>query len=204
MNRKSFGKSLALALTALVWVSSGCVEKIPGEPDKVVERYIKAVQETDYRTIFDINHVTAKQLKYLRQLNAGDREHSLEESYRQYSEIYKGVAPTFQPGITWAEKGFFPPGSKTRVGKPYHPIAAGDDPVNAEYEKATNVYVPVEVDYPDISTAPEYSGRKVRSALYDCGLKKIREGRNVTVYAHDDKWFFGGCIANTSKMTFYQ
>ncbi|MDH5508765.1 MAG: hypothetical protein OEZ32_00230 [Nitrospinota bacterium] len=207
MNRKLFGKpmarSLMLAGLALV-LAAGCVDKIPGDPDKELERYIKAVQESDYKTIFDINHVTARQLKFMRQMNKGDKERSLEGSYKQYKEIYLNVTPTFQIGITWAEKGFFPPGAQTKVGDPYYQVALEDDPVNAEYERATNVYVPVDVSYPDKTAAPEHDGKKVRSASYDCSMKKIREGQNVTVYSHDDKWFFGGCIVNMGKTTYHQ
>ncbi|MDH5638823.1 MAG: hypothetical protein OEZ04_10050, partial [Nitrospinota bacterium] len=139
-----------------------------------------------------------------RQLGKEDKEKSLEGSYSQYKETYLSGAPTFQPGITWAERGFFPPGSIAKVGAPYYPIAAGDDPVNAEYEKANNVYVPVDVTYPDKAIAPEYNEKKVKSASYDCSMKKIREGRNVTIYAHDDRWFFGGCIVNAGKITYHQ
>ena len=209
MNRKLFGKPMARAmasamtLMAVVSMAVGCVDKIPGDPDKVLERYITAVQQSDYKTIFDINHVTAKQLKYTRQLGKEDKEKSLEASYNQYKELYLSVAPTFQPGITWGEKAFFTPGAKAKVGAPYHPVAVGDDPVNAEYEKANNVYVPVDVSYPDQATAPDHNGKKIKSASYDCSLKKIREGGNVTVYAHDDRWFFGGCIVNVGKITYY-
>jgi len=202
MNRKWFGE--ALALLAIIALVASCTKKIPGDPDKTLERYIKALQAQDMQTITDLNHLSARQLKFLRQSSSEDRQKSIDMALEGYKEAFDAAPHTFQQGITWSERYFFPAGAKFTIGEPYSPVKVGDDPVNAEYEKSNNSFVPVDVVYPDSKTAPDHGGKKVKSAHYDCSMKKIREGRNVAIYSHDDTWYFGGCVVNQAQFTYFE
>jgi len=202
MNRKLFGERFALLIALAVLSAFGCAKKIPGEPEKTVERYAKAVQAGEYSTIFEINALSARQLKHLRQSTGEEAEKTIAQTMERFQQAYNEAPATFQPGISWAEKGYFPAGAQVTVGRAYWPEKVGDDPVNADYEKFANCYVPVDVDYTGAKKIPEQDGKKVKSAHYDCSLKKIREGRNVTIYSHDDVWYFGGCIVAVGKITY--
>jgi len=203
MNRKSFGNTL-VALAALAALTAGCVKKISGAPENTAERYIAAVQAGDYKTIFDLNAASARQLKHLRLLTGGDTEKSMSQAMERFRQNYVEAPSTFQTGVAWAEKGFFQAGAQCKVGAAFQPVKAGDDPVNADYEKGNSVFVPVDVTYPDSNTALDHNGKKVKTAHYDCGLKKIREGKNVSVYSHDEVWYFGGCMVNEGTLTYFQ
>jgi len=202
MNRKLFGERFAVLVAVAALMAAGCEKKIPGEPEKTVERYVKAVQAQEYKTIFEINALSARQLKHLRLSAGAEKEKSIAQAMEKFQQAFNDAPVTFQPGITWAEKNYFPAGAQVTVGTAYWPQKVGDDPVNAEYEKYNNCFVPVAVDYAGAKQTPENDGKKVKSAQFDCSLKKIREGQNVTVYSHDDLWYVGGCIATMGKITY--
>lgn len=189
----------AVAVVALV--ASGCMEKIPGEPEKVMRDYVEAVQKDDFKTIYKLHMLTARQQQFLSKSEVGDVEAMLREHYENSKKDYDAVKPTFAQGITWSEKHFFPASATFAIGDPYHPPAAPDDPVNAEYEKAQNVIVPVNVTYSKKEDAPELEGAKVKSAGYMCFMKKIRQAETVRVYSHDEKWYFGDCLVDEQTVT---
>ncbi len=205
MNRKLSGNTArtAAAVALLVIALTACSQKIPGDPKGTLGKYIKAVQQGDFKTIYSINQVTARQKKYLRQTTMGNVDEIVAENYRKSKSDYDAHKPVKAANVQWREKYFFLPSTSVAIGKPKPPSAAGDDPVNAEYEKAGTVYVPVSVIYNDPAQAPEIDDKKVKSMDYLCTLVKIREGKNVRVYSHDDKWFFGSCIEESSSASYY-
>jgi len=187
---------LALAVAAL----AGCTQKIPGHPEKTVSEYVEAVRGGDFKTVFRLNFTTAKNTKYLKLSEVGDPEQAIQEAHDRAFAQYQAAAPTFMAGVLWSEKGYFIPDSQVEIGSAFSQPPAPDDPVNAEYEAATSVYVPVTVTYSNPDTAPALNNRKIRVARYDCSLRKIREGKNVRVYSHDDRWFFAGCVIETGSI----
>ncbi|MEE8483581.1 MAG: hypothetical protein V3S46_03205 [Nitrospinota bacterium] len=205
MNHKLSGNTAktAIAVAVLVFALTACWQKIPGDPKGTLEKYIKAVQQGDFKTIYALNQVTARQKKYLEQTTVGDVDAIVAENYRKSKSDYDDLEPVKVVNIQWGEKYFFPPSASVAVGKPKPPAAAGDDTVNAEYERAGTVNVQVSVVYTDPAKAPEIEGKKVKSIDYLCTLVKIREGKNVRVYSHDENWFFGSCIEETPSASYY-
>lgn len=198
MSRKWFGR--VAAVLAISLAGAGCVEKIPGEPEAVAGRYIKAVQTDDFNTIHALNRVTARQAKYQGAEDSTFSKSELKQRFERNRERYNAVQPTFTPGVQWAERFFFTASSTVTVEKAHWYQPVGTDPVNAEYEKFTTVIVPVNVVYSSQQDAPAHLESKVRSAQYDCVLTKIREGGNVSVYSHDTQWYFGGCIVDKASI----
>ncbi|MBF0169719.1 MAG: hypothetical protein HQK87_01295 [Nitrospinae bacterium] len=178
------------------------MKSIPGEPEKVTRRYVEAIQTGDYHTLFRLNHVTARRLKYFDMSELPeDREEAVRYQAAQQAE-YEATPPDFTPGVRWAERHYFPPTARVTVGKAVSPAAAPNDPVNADYEKANSVTVPVTVDYPDPGQAPLYQGKPMASAAFDCMLIKLRVGKNVAVYSHDDQWYVNGVILDPATVRF--
>ncbi|VAX25499.1 hypothetical protein MNBD_NITROSPINAE02-1181 [hydrothermal vent metagenome] len=192
--------AIILSLVAL----AGCVDEIPGNPEKVMDEYIRAIQKDDFKTLYSLNVKTARQKKYLSLTKIGDIQKTLDENYNMNLALYKSAKPGPDIGMRWGEKFFFTATSSFTIGSPYFMKPVGDDPVNADYEKASNILIPVTVTYSKLDQAPKVDGRKVKSARYDCVLRKIREGFNVTIYSHDDKWYFAGCSVDTSSITYFQ
>jgi hypothetical protein len=180
------------------------MKDIPGNPKKTVEDYIAAVQKSDFEKIYNLNRVTARQKKYIEKSENGDIEKELKVSFETHKAAYEAVEPGFFTGAQWAEKNFFPPTADVVIGEAKHPSPAGDDPVNVEYEKGFTVFVPVKTLYTKSEDAPELYGRKVKEATYDCVLGKIRYGDRVRIYAHDEQWFFAGCILDRTSVTFFK
>ncbi len=181
---------------------AGCVRKIPGRPEKIMEEYVKAVQRKDFETIFALNAGAARIRKFLERSEMGDKEKILKEDFEKNKAAYQAAEPSFAPGVRWTEKHYFPATALVDIGDPYPPASAGEDNVNAEYEMAMSVFVPVIVKYPDQNEAPAYNKRKLKTARYDCALRKIREGGAVRVYSTDDKWYFAGCVFDSSSVTY--
>lgn len=180
-----------LALAAAAMMMASCEKEIPGHPEKVMEEYLRATQSGDFEQIFRLNFATAKEDRFGA---ASATAASQRRAWRM--EAYRGAEATFTPGILWAERHFFPPKATVNILKA-HPLAAvGDDPVNADYERALSVIVPVEVTYAPGGQAPSLSGAPLRFARYDCTLRKIRESGAVSVYSDDDVWRFSGCVAD--------
>ena len=205
MSPRSFGRVFAGVVTVVLLALgvSACERKIPGNPRKVMEEYIKAVQGRDFETIYRLNRVTARQKKYLEASRAGDVRKALETNYQEHKADFESAPVTFTPGVEWAEKHFFPPGSEVSVGEPYYIKPVGDDPVNAKYEEALTVMVKVLTKYLNETYAPELNGRKIKSATFDCSLGKIRLGKSVRVYSHDDEWYFNGCLINLDSVQYF-
>ncbi|VAW27576.1 hypothetical protein MNBD_BACTEROID07-1038, partial [hydrothermal vent metagenome] len=146
---------------------------------------------------------TARQKKFLGQSKEDDMAKSIENSIAENWAKYQSAVPTFISGVIWAEKFYFPASSTTVIGKAYTLAPIGDDSVNALYEMSTTVNVPVTVTYTEKKDAPKYNGKEVKTASYDCVLGKIREGDNVRVYSHDDKWYFSGCVINKDSIKLF-
>ena len=204
MNRKSFGKAAFGFAVVAAFLLVSCAETIPGDPQGTLKRYITAVQEDDFKTLYELNRSTAQQRKHLERTTIGDVEGMLEASYRERKKAYDEHPRDLTINVQWAEKNYFPPSSAVVYGKPNHPPAAGDDPVNAEYERANNVNVPVTVTYHDKNEALQIGGVTVREIAFVCALTKIREGKNVRIYSHDDQWFFGSCIPEQQSIKSFE
>lgn len=205
MNRKWCGSFrytyFVLSIFSLALLS--CTSEIPGDPKKTLEEYITAVQKGNFETVYRLNKVTARQKKYLEQTKIDDFKKILKQNYEKNWANYKSVKPSFIANIQWAEKHFFPPSCSPSVGKPQKPTPIGNDRVNVEYEEALTIIVPVFVTYNAKRDAPKLNGRKIKSTGYVCILGKIREGSNVRIYSHDDQWFFGSCILDTTSAKFF-
>lgn len=203
MNHKLFGKRyspiiLFIAVTA-VW--AGCFESIPGDPEKTVREYVKAVQSNDFEKIYYLNFLTARQDIYAGGRDEEEIERIRRELFERAKKGYYGSRQHDESGLQWAEKYFFTPNALIEVDKARFPPEAPNDPVNAEYEKDQNVFVTVRAVYKNKGEAPILYGKRVTVAEYDCILKKIRHPGTVRVYSHDERWYIGGCIMDREKTT---
>lgn len=198
MNHKLFGKDLfrAIALVALIGgaVSACSIDKIAGNPKKVMEDYIAAVQKGDFNTIYLLNRATARQKKWLQKGEVGDVKLQEAENFQRNKANYDAAVMSFTPGVQWAEKFFFPPSAKVEIGKPRDPERVERDKMGDAYEKGVVAVITVSVTYPVPEEAPEYSGMKLKSTNYTCMLRKIRYDDSVMIYSYDEKWFFSGCL----------
>ena len=205
MNRKWSGSVAGawLILLSFSLLLLSCAKETPGNPEKTVKDYIKAVQKSDFKTIYRLNRVTARQKMYIEKTKNGDIQKLLKASFETHKAAYDTAEPGFFSGALWSEKYYFPPTSTVSVGEARDPYPAGDDPVNSEYEKGFTLFVPVKTFYTKSRDTPELDGRKLKEAVYDCVLGKIRYGRNVRIYSNDEHWFLSGCILDRSSVTFF-
>ncbi len=208
MNLKWFGslqwKGLLLTLLCVSVLLSCSDNKVKGDPKKTLSVYVNAIKMGDFKTVYRLNRVTARQLKYVGATSVGDVKQQLENNYKNNRAKYEATEVTFTPNVQWAEKHFFPPSCVFELS-PIHSLTAIDkDNPNALYEEGFLVISTVSVRYPDLREAPELEGKKISSAKYDCYLNKIREGGNVRVYDVDDKWYVGGCILEAESVEFYK
>jgi len=192
---------LVAPITALLLLS--CSKAIPGHPEKIMSGYIEAVKKDDFATIYELNMKTARQKKYLGKTSVGNLGMILKENFEKNRSDYENVPISFNLGEQWVEKHFFRTAAIYSIGEPYSPKPVGDDPVNAKYESSVSCYVPVLVEYGDTKTGLEYNGKKIKSAKYDCSMRKIREGNNARVYSHDDNWYLAGCVIDTSTIKLF-
>ncbi len=191
-------------LTIFLATTMGCTEKIAGEPSKVVTRYVDAVKRGDYDTIFQLSHNSARRLKFFGMSELAQDKKIAQEYLEEQRKEYDAAPLDFTPGVQWAERHFFPDTCEVSIGKARYPAGTPGDPVNADYEQGIKVIVTVSVDYLDPKSAPSYRGKKLVSAKYDCFLSKIREGKNVRIYSHDDKWYVNGFLIDPATVRFTQ
>jgi len=203
MNRKSFGSLFGLILLLLPLLSA-CSDNIPGEPRKIVEAYIHAVQKSDFKTIYSLSSKTARRKQYLEKLVGGDVKKVLRDDYEKNLADYKARTVTFTQGIQWTEKHFFPSTSTVKIGKAHNPKPIEGDPVNADYLKGFVAIIPVDVEYHDMATAPLYSKQRLKSASYKCTTTKMRGEESVRSYDVDIDWYFAGCIIDHQSAKFYK
>lgn len=196
MNHKLFGKFFfrAIALVALVGGTEACtLNKIAGDPAKVLKEYIGAVQKGDFNAIYALSQVTARQKKWIQKSETGDVQKQEAEHFQRHKAIYDATVPSFS-NVQWAEKYYFPPSAKVEIGKPRDPEPFEKEKLGDAYEKGVVAIITVSVSYPVPEEAPEYDGMKVKQANYNCMLRKIRYEDSVMIYSYDEKWFFSGCL----------
>ncbi len=207
MSHKLSGNKIFKAgfyIAVLAFVTGGCDQKIVGHPEKVTSDYIKAVQRNDFKAIYKLNFDTSRSSKYLKCSDEKAEEKICEQNFRENKTIYENVELNLSPGVRWTEKYYFPASALIDIGEPYPPVAAGEDDINSKYEKAVSVFIPVKVEYPDQDEAPSQDDRKIKTASFECVLRKIREGGNVRVYSNDTKWYFAGCVFNSLSATYHK
>lgn len=198
MSRKLFGKVAVIISISLA--VAGCSEKIPGNPEVVTERYVKALQTDDFGAVYALNVATAREMRFQAGKDSSVSKEELKQGMERHRAMYLAAASTFIPGQRWSERHFFTPSSSATVGNPHWLAPFGSDPVNADYEKEGTVIVPVGVVYSNKEDAPSYQEGKVKSARYDCTLKKIRQEDAVSVYSHDTQWYVSGCIVDKDSI----
>ena len=198
MSRKLFGRAVAVLAVSLAF--SACSSKIPGNPEIVVERYVKALQTDDFNTVYALNVGTAREQRFQAGKDSSVSKEELKLSMERHRAMYYAAQPSFVPAQKWAERHFFPASSTATVEKAHWLPPFGTDPVNADYEKDTTVIVPVKVVYASKDDAPLYQEGKVKSARYDCTLKKFRQEGAVAVYSHDANWYVSGFIVDKDSI----
>lgn len=198
MNRKLPGKNLfhAIALLALIAgaVPACTLDKIAGDPKKVLHEYVEAVQRGDFNTIYALNQVTARQNKWLQKSESGDLKKQEVEHFQRHKATYDAADMSSTQGVLWAEKHFFPRSSKVDIGKPRDPEPVEKEKMGDAYEKGVVAVLTVSVTYPVPEEAPEHNGAKLKYAEYNCMMRKIRYDESVMIYSYDEKWFFSGCM----------
>lgn len=201
MNRKLFGKNLFRAIALLLLmagaVSACTLNKIAGDPAKVLKDYIAAVQKGDFNTMYALSHVTARQKKWIQKSETGDVQKQEAEHFQRHKAMYDATVMGMA-NVQWAEKFFFPPSAIVEIGKPHDPVPV-EKKMGDAYEKGVVVVSTVSVSYPKPEEAPEYNGVKLKNAVYECSLRKIRHDESVMVYSYDDKWFFAGCVTKDTS-----
>ncbi len=198
----SFRQILLGALCGFLLAS--CSQKIPGHPEKILKSYIEATQKGDFDTVYKINKLTARQIKYLGSTTVGNVDQMLKENFEQKKALWKMADTGRESGELYYEKQLFPASSEFSIVSIKTPPTLSDDPVNAEYEVANNIYGVVEVVYKNKAAAPKFDGRSAKKARYDCILSKIREGDNLRVYSDDTSWYFGGCLSDAGSISFFE
>lgn len=196
MNRNSL---FLVAITFLFFTVS-CEEKVPGDPEKTLAEYIKAIQNKDYKTIFALNFASERKIRFIEDAEGADIKIMLAENFEKDKADYLAAEQTFTTGNRWIERHFFPKSATFTVGKAFFMAPVGDDPVNVDYEKAVSVQTPVVVEYNDTKDAPTYEGRKVLSAKYVCMLRKLRQKGSVRIYSHDTEWFVASCTVESESV----
>lgn len=204
MNHKLFGKNLFRSIVLLILVAgtmAACsLDKIAGDPAKVLKEFIAAVQKNDFNTMYALNNDTARQEKWLKKGESGDVQKQRTENFQRSKEFYDTAVMSFSPGVRWAEKFFFPPSAKVVIGKPRDPEPVEKEKMGDAYEKGMVAVITVAVTYPVPEEAPEFHDAKLKYAEYNCMLRKIRQEGSVMIYSYDDKWFFSGCIINSNSV----
>lgn len=198
MNHKSLG-SIA-AIFAISLALAGCTDKIPGNPEAVTQRYVKAIQTDDFDTVFTVNAKTAWQLRYQAGEDSTVSKEELKQGKEKHRAMYLAAPLTFTAGQRWSERHFFPPSSSVTVEKAHWLPPFGTDTVNSEYEKAATVIVPVSVTYSNKEDAPAYHDGKIKSARYECTLVKIRQEGAVGIYPNDTQWYVSGFIVDKDSI----
>jgi len=206
MNHKLFGKNYMmknLFMAVLVLALSACTESIPGDPQKVTKDYVNALQQNDFSAIYKMNYLTVRQKRLLVREEDEAGQKLMEEYFNKHKADYDSVDAGFTDRGTWHEKFYFPKTAKLKFGKASYPKAAPDDPVNADYEKAQNVYVKIKTTYNAPDEAPIYGERKIKEIYFDCFLKKIRKEGNVRIYSHDEQWFVADIVPDLSTVVYF-
>jgi hypothetical protein len=198
-------KVLTCALLALfTLVLHSCTSSTTGNPRKVVEDYINAIQNGDFETIYRLNRVTARQKKFIGKSGEHNSEVELKELFAKHKATYESFKPELLAGAQWAEKYYFSNSSTVIIGQPKHPPVTDGETQNAEYEKGKSMSVSVSAVYAIEKDAPIFNARRIKEATYDCFLGKIRYGDNVQIYPYDKQWFFAGCILDNQSVLFFQ
>lgn len=190
-----------LSVTALVLLAlSACVDSIAGNPEKVTADYIEAIQKNDADAFFRLNHITARRLKYLAFGTDAEDKEALKLQVKLWKEWWRNTESEYDVTHRWNDRALFPPGAETTVGKAYLYKSVGSDHINSEYLKGLKTLVPVQVKYAETSLI--FEGKKVASARFDCILGKIRSGKNVRIYSHDERWYVASCLIDSDSVKY--
>ncbi len=192
---------LSISVVALILLMlSACVESIAGNPEQVTADYIQAIQTDDADTFFGLNHITARRLKYLAFGTDAEDKEALKLQVKLWKEWWRVSESDYDVTHRWNDRALFPPGAETTIGKAYQYKSVGSDRINSEYLKGLKTIVPVDVKYADKSLI--FEGKKVASARFDCILGKIRSGKNVRIYSHDEQWYVASCLIDSDTVKY--
>lgn len=150
------------ALLAAFLLVSGCSGSSGAK--KAIDEYIEAVKSGDFATVYELNATTQKKVLLIHRGAEETKEQRLSANFNEYKERFKNDPPTSDLEGLFMEKYIFPDDSTYKIEDISVDEVTGSPTPKFKERVASSAQVSVE--YASKEKAPEFGGRKIKSATY--------------------------------------
>ncbi|MDH4100148.1 MAG: hypothetical protein OEV28_06190 [Nitrospirota bacterium] len=157
-----------------VLLLNGCGGGKPSEvPEAALDRYIKAAQSGDFKTLYEMDYLPQRQIVLIYRAGEEGRQAKLDENFKKSRELYDEATTLVGFSSAWAEKFLFIPQMKYTIGGS-ETRKLGDNPTS-KYREREAAAVEVAVEYADAATAPKDAQGSIKKVTYEVKLMPLAD-----------------------------
>lgn len=153
---------------------NGCGGAKPSEaPETALDRYIKAAQAGDFKTLYEMDYMPQRQIVLIYRAGEEGRQAKLDENFKKSKESFDETTTLVGFSSAWAEKFLFIPQMKYTIGGA-ETRKLGDNPTS-KYREREAAAVEVAVEYPDAAKAPKDAMGSIKKATLEVKLMPLAD-----------------------------
>lgn len=194
----------AVCVLLIAVLLSGCGGGKPTEtPEAALERYIKAAQTRDFKTLYEMDYLPQRQAVLIYRAGEQGLQAKLDENFRKAKESFDATTELVGFSSAWAEKFLFIAEMKYTIGGS-ETQKLGDNPTS-KYREREAAAIEVAVEYTDAAKAPSDSTGRIKKAVYEVKLLPLADIVKGLKTSLDEKaWIVRGIDAKNGSIEYWR
>lgn len=193
---------LVVGVLLIAIMAGGCSGKPTETPEAALERYIKAAQTRDFKTLYDMDYLPQRQLVLVYRAGEEGLQAKLDENFRKAKESFDETTELVGFSSVWAEKFLFTPEMKYTVGGS-ETKKLGDNPTS-KYREREAAQIEVTVEYTDAAKAPRDASGSIKKVVYEVKLMPLADIVKGLKTSLDEKaWIVRGIDAKSGSIEYW-
>ena len=170
---------------------NACSGKSAEAPAAAVDRYIKATQKGDFKTLYEMDYMPQRQIVFIYRAGDEGRQAQLDENFKKAKASFDETTTLVGFTSAWAEKFLF------------IPQTLGDNPTSKYREREATI-VEVAVEYTDQAKAPQYADGSIKKATYEVKLMPLSEiVKGLKTSRDENAWIVRSIDVKNDSITYW-
>lgn len=201
-SRMSSVVNVATGILLVALLISGCSGKPTETPEAALERYIKAAQTRDFKTLYEMDYLPQRQVVLIYRSGEEGLKAKLDENFRKSKESFDETTTLVGFSSAWSEKFLFIPEMKCTVGGS-ETQKLGDNPTS-KYRDREAAEIEVAVEYTDAAKAPLDASGSIKKAVYEVRLMPLADiVKGLKTSLDEQAWIVRSIAAKNGSLEYW-
>lgn len=189
-------------LGCMLLIVAACGEKPAEAPEAALDRYIKAAQARDFKTLYDMDYMPQRQMVLIYRAGEEGLKAKLDENFRKSRESFDQTTTLVGVSSAWSEKFLFIKDMSYTVGES-ETKRLGDNPT-AKYKTREAEVVEVVAEYTNKATAPNDGRSSIKKAVYVIKMLPLQEiVRGIKTTLDEKSWIIRSIDAREGSVEYW-